>query len=72
MKHIMLLAGINANDTTHRIVYMLTWRNANHDNDHLDHFYVPFPGHPSEKNFREFREHKLILFEDDLPDLYLR
>lgn len=65
-----LLAGINATETTRRIAYVLVWRNANHEHDRPDHYYAPFSGHPSEKNFREFREHELILFEDDLPDLY--
>jgi mannan endo-1,4-beta-mannosidase len=68
----VLLSGINANDTTRRIAYVLTWRNANHENDRPDHYYAPYSGHPSEENFREFREHELILFEDDLPDLYMR
>ena len=66
----VLLAGINANDTTRRVAYVLTWRNANHENDRPDHYYAPYSGHPSEENFRTFREHELILFEDDLPDLY--
>jgi len=67
----VLLAGINANETTRRIAYVLVWRNANHENDRPDHYYAPYEGHPSADNFREFREHELMLFEDDLPDLYL-
>ncbi|CAN5211421.1 glycosyl hydrolase [soil metagenome] len=65
-----LLAGINANENTRRIAYVLAWRNANHENDRPNHYYAPFPGHPSEANFVEFREHPLIMFEEDLPDLY--
>lgn len=48
-----------------RIAYVLLWRNA-----HSKHFYVPYPGHPSEKDFIEFRRKTKILLEDDLPDMY--
>lgn len=67
-----LLAGINKDQTTRKIAYVLVWRNANNENDRPDHYYAPYPGHPSENDFKKFREHPLILFEDDLPDLYLR
>ncbi len=66
----VLLAGINSSETTRRIAYVLVWRNANYGHDRPDHYYAPYPGHPSAENFREFREHELILFEEDLPDLY--
>lgn len=64
------LAGINDNNTTRRIAFALVWRNANMENDREAHFFAPYPGHLSADNFIEFRNHPLILFEDDLPDLY--
>ncbi|MDE5674316.1 MAG: glycoside hydrolase family 26 protein [Muribaculaceae bacterium] len=33
------------------IAYVTVWRNAH---DKPEHFYVPYPGHPAENNFREF------------------
>lgn len=64
------LAGINATETTRQIAWALVWRNANHENDRPDHYFVPYAGHSSAENFIEFRNHPLILFEDDLPDMY--
>lgn len=64
------LAGLNANETTRKISYALVWRNANSEHDRPDHYYAPYPGHPSAENFREFRNHNLMLFESDLPNLY--
>jgi mannan endo-1,4-beta-mannosidase len=47
------------------IAYVLVWRNA-----HNNHFYAPFPGHKSADDFILFKYNPLILFEDDLPNLY--
>jgi mannan endo-1,4-beta-mannosidase len=46
------------------------WRNANRQQENRDHYYAPFPGHPSSENFVEFKNHPYVLFEDELPDLY--
>ncbi|TFI59859.1 beta-mannosidase [Sphingomonas parva] len=52
------------------IAYALVWRNANPANDRKDHFYAPYPGHPSAADFARFKQDPAILFEDELPDLY--
>ncbi len=64
------LAGIDYNETTRRIAWAQVWRNANHETDRENHFFAPYAGHTSAENFIEFRNHPLILFEDDLPDMY--
>ncbi len=32
-----------------------------------DHFFTPYEGHEQAGDFKKFREHDLILFEDDMP-----
>lgn len=66
----VLFEAIWGSDTSRRIAYVLVWRNANAENDRPNHYYAPYPGHPAERNFVEFRNHPFVLFEDDLPDLY--
>lgn len=66
----VLLAGIEANETTRKIAYVQVWRNANKKLEGHDHFYVPYRNHHSAEDFIEFRNKESILFEDDLPDLY--
>jgi mannan endo-1,4-beta-mannosidase len=65
-----LLSVIKTDSLTQRIAWALVWRNANQATDRENHFYAPFPGHPSADNFIDFRNDPLILFEDDLPDMY--
>lgn len=48
-----------------KIAYVLLWRNL-----HQWHFYVPYRGHASGRDFIEFRNKPKILFENDLPDMY--
>lgn len=48
-------------------VYVLVWRNAF---DIPGHFYAPYPGHPSENDFIQFKNRMDILFETELPDMY--
>ncbi len=59
-----LLPIINANEKTRGISYVLVWRNEERQ---VDHFFVPYEGHEQAADFKKFREHDLILFEDDLP-----
>jgi mannan endo-1,4-beta-mannosidase len=54
------------------IAYALVWRNAHDATDRKDHFYAPYPGHPSAPDFLRFRQDPAILFEDELPNLYRR
>jgi mannan endo-1,4-beta-mannosidase len=65
-----LLAGIRSDPVAQRIAWVLVWRNANHEHDRPDHFYAPFPSHPSATDFVRFRQDPFVLFEDDLPDMY--
>ena len=48
-----------------RVAYMLVWRNA-----HADHFWIPYPGHVAEHDFKVFYRDQLTVFGDKLPDLY--
>ena len=59
-----LLPILNTNEKTRGIVYTLVWRNDEHQENH---FFVPYEGHEQAADFKKFREHELILFEDDLP-----
>jgi mannan endo-1,4-beta-mannosidase len=65
-----LLAGITSDVVARRIAWVLVWRNANFEREHRQHFYAPYPGHPSVADFVRFREDSLVRFEDELPDLY--
>jgi len=60
-----LLEPLKGDLVAARVAYALVWRNANEN-----HFWVPFPGHPDEKDFREFYEDPFTVFEDNLPDVY--
>jgi len=60
-----LLNPIKKHPHAARIAYILVWRNAR-----TNHYYVPYPGHPSEQNFRDFANDPNILLENDLPDMY--
>ena len=65
-----LLAGINANEQTRKIAWVLVWRNANRENEGNDHFHTPHAEHPGVEDFKSFRDSELILFEDELPDWF--
>jgi len=63
-----LLPCLNASEKTRNMAYVLVWRNEERQ---VDHFFVPHEGHEQAGDFKKFRDHDLILFEDDLPvDLY--
>lgn len=47
----------------HKISWFLVWRNAHH---RIDHFYAPFPGQKSEKDFIDFYNLPGTLFRNDL------
>ena len=53
-----------------RIAWALVWRNATFQPEQRYHFFVPYPGQASVADFVRFRQDSLILFEDELPDLY--
>ena len=59
-----LLPILNASEQTRGTAYVLVWRNEERQ---VDHFFTPYEGHEQVADFKKFREHELILFEDDLP-----
>jgi len=50
-----------------QMAYVLVWRN---DVSSPTHFYAPFPGQASEKDFIKFYDDPYTLFEKDLPGMY--
>ena len=65
-----LLNGIIADEDTLGISYVLVWRNANPAFDRKQHFYAPYPGQKSAKDFKRFYDDPRTWFEKDLPNLY--
>ncbi len=60
-----ILYPVMNDSVARRIAYVLVWRNA-----WKDHFFAPYPGHPSEKDFIDFYSSPFVLFEHDLPPMY--
>jgi mannan endo-1,4-beta-mannosidase len=50
-----------------KLCYVLVWRN---DAKSPTHFYAPFPGQKSEKDFIDFYNRPFTLFESDLKNIY--
>lgn len=50
-----------------QVSYVLVWRN---DRTSPTHYYAPYPGHGSVRNFLEFYNERFVLFEKELPNLY--
>jgi mannan endo-1,4-beta-mannosidase len=67
-----LLNVLDHDQLTRKLAWVLVWRNANAHEDRPNHYYAPYPGHPSANDFNEFYNCPLILFEDGLTDLYKR
>ena len=65
-----LLPALRAEPGAAHVAWVLVWRNATRSAHHPRHFYAPHPGHPSVADFRRFRDEALVMFEDELPDLY--
>ncbi|MCB9207608.1 MAG: beta-mannosidase [Ignavibacteriales bacterium] len=61
----LLLDGIETNNKTKKIAYLLVWRNED-----FNHFHVPYLGHNDASDFLEFYKNPTIIFNSDLPDLY--
>ena len=49
----------------YKLGWILFWRNA-WEADKPDHYYLPYPGHPSENDFRQFVDMPLILMSKDI------
>lgn len=56
---------LNANESTRKAAWILFWRNGR-----PDHFYGPFPGHPSAPDFIEFMDDPRMLSLSELPEMY--
>jgi mannan endo-1,4-beta-mannosidase len=61
---------IEGDSLSRRIAYVMVWRNANRAARNDDHFFAPYRGQPSERDFRRLKADSLFLFEDALPNLY--
>jgi len=64
-----LLKATKLKPAASRIAYVHVWRNAM-DKRKPGHFYAPYPGHSAGEDFIKFKNDPLILFEDELPELY--
>ncbi len=60
-----LLDGIKKDSMARKIAWVLVWRN-----DRPDHHYAPYPRHGSAANFIKFSEDPIMVFEDNLPEVY--
>lgn len=49
----------------YKLGWILFWRNA-WELDKPNHYYLPFPGHPSEADFKKFVEKPLILMNSNI------
>jgi len=61
----VVLHTLDANESTRKAAWILFWRNGR-----PDHYYAPYPGHPSAPDFIEFMNHDLMLSLAELPVLY--
>jgi len=66
-----LLKAMTLNEWTKQFTYVQVWRNATQQEGRPDHYYAPFPGQISAEDFIKFKETEFILFEDELPDIYI-
>lgn len=60
-----LLKHIKSDPVASRISWVLVWRNAR-----KSHHYAPYPNHNSAANFIKFSKDPILLFEEELPNLY--
>jgi mannan endo-1,4-beta-mannosidase len=65
----MLLAHLNTAAAEKGIAYVLVWRNAFHAS-RAEHYYAPYPGQKSAKDFVAFSQNERMLFQNNLPKLY--
>ena len=66
----VLLESLQANEYTRKIAWVEVWRNANAKQEETEHFFAPYPGHPSASDFVKFHDSPFVLFESELPDMY--
>lgn len=61
-----LLASFKMTPDAGGVAYALTWRNGD-----KGHFWVPYKGQMHEEDFKRFALDRMIIFERDLPNMYL-
>ena len=61
----VVLRTLNASESTRKAAWILFWRNGR-----PDHYYAPYPGHPSVPDFIEFMNNDLMLSLSEVPGLY--
>jgi mannan endo-1,4-beta-mannosidase len=61
----VVLSTLKTSASTRRVSWILFWRNGR-----PDHFYAPYPGHPSAPDFIRFMNDSLICSLSELPALY--
>lgn len=66
----VILPGINTNENSQHIAWLLVWRNATDGGYNKQHYYAPYPGHHSAEDFKKFKDDERILFEAELPPLF--
>ena len=62
-----ILAPIKTNETTKKLAYFATWRNAS-----PTHHFVPYPGHAAVPDFQAFYDDPFTMFLNDIPDVYTK
>ena len=60
-----LLKHIKSDPVASRISWVLVWRNAR-----KSHHYAPYPKHSSAEDFIKFSKDPIMLFEEELPNVY--
>mgnify|MGYP001042378082 CR=1 FL=1 len=60
-----VLGPVKADSIARNLSYMLVWRNGR-----PDHYYAPYPGQVSEKEFLKFENDSFTWFLEDLPAMY--
>jgi len=65
----MLLNHLNVASAEKSIAYVLVWRNAYHKSK-SEHYYAPFPGQKSAKDFVAFSRDERMVFQNRVPKLY--
>lgn len=61
----VVLSAVKTNASTRRVCWVLFWRNGR-----PDHFYAPYPGHPSAADFIKFKEDDMTWFLSDISNIY--
>ncbi len=61
----VVLPTLKTNDATMKASWILFWRNGR-----PDHFYGPYPGHPSAGDFIKFKEDSITLFLSGTQGIY--